>query len=257
MNMDNADTSITWKNWGSLQILLLAYKNGGFKTLCRDSICLMLWNLTLLCRLLSIKIKVSGIKYLFKILLVKGNASSMRHRQKTSGRNIWPVAFTVLLCFILSFLNWDVNWTVETWQSENKFMSANNIISGTTAIVRVRFAPWATNNTLHWLNWTPPVNCYALKVWPRNLEIEQHFLSNVSWMDVLCPGLIFWLNVAYWERLNGVTMTAYITVQHFRTKCFFAAKIIPGEILWIFLWNECLYYQYLLSQHMTFSDFQQ
>ena len=40
MNMDNTDTSITWKNRGSLQILLSAYKNRGFKTLCRDLICL-------------------------------------------------------------------------------------------------------------------------------------------------------------------------------------------------------------------------
>ena len=40
MNMDNTDTSITWKNWGSLQILHLAYKNEGFKMLCHDSVCL-------------------------------------------------------------------------------------------------------------------------------------------------------------------------------------------------------------------------
>ena len=40
MNMDNTDTDITWKKkCGSLQILHLAYKNGGFKTLCCDSIC--------------------------------------------------------------------------------------------------------------------------------------------------------------------------------------------------------------------------
>ena len=46
MNMDNTDTSLTWKKKKkkkkreSLQILPLAYKNGGFKMLCRDSICL-------------------------------------------------------------------------------------------------------------------------------------------------------------------------------------------------------------------------
>ena len=51
---------------------------------------------------------------------------------------------------------------------------------------------------------------------PRNSEIE-HFSSNVSWIDVLCPGLILWLIVVYRERLNGVTRT----VQHFRTKCFY------------------------------------
>ena len=111
-------------------------------------------------------------------------------------------------------------------QSENKFiLSANNInliISRTTAIVRVRFVdPWAANNTFHWLNWTPLVNWYALKIRPRNSEIEQRFWSNVSWIYVLCPWLIFWLIVAYRERLNGVTRTDNITVQHFWTKCFY------------------------------------
>ena len=104
-------------------------------------------------------------------------------------------------------------------------MSASNInviISGTTAVVRVRFVdPWATNNISHWLNWTPLVNWYALEIRPQNSEIEQHVSSNVIWIDVLCPWLIFWLIVAYRERLNGVTRTANITVQHFRTKCFY------------------------------------
>ena len=55
-------------------------------------------------------------------------------------------------------------------QSENKFISANNInviISETavTAKVRVRFVdPWATDNTFHRLNWTQLVNWYALKI---------------------------------------------------------------------------------------------
>ena len=40
MNMDNTDTGIAWKNRGSLQILHLAYKNGGFKTMCREPVCL-------------------------------------------------------------------------------------------------------------------------------------------------------------------------------------------------------------------------
>ena len=43
----------------------------------------------------------------------------------------------------------------------------------------------------------------------------------------------------------------------FLNQVFFTAKIIAGEILRIFLWNECLYYQYSLPQHMTFSNFQQ
>ena len=40
MNMNNTDTSSSEKYRGSLKILHLAYKNGGFKTLCRDSVCL-------------------------------------------------------------------------------------------------------------------------------------------------------------------------------------------------------------------------
>ena len=40
MNMDNTDTGSNEKTRGPLQILHLAYKNGGFKTLCHDSICL-------------------------------------------------------------------------------------------------------------------------------------------------------------------------------------------------------------------------
>ena len=102
------------------------------------------------------------------------------------------MAFAVLLCFILSFLNLGVYWPVETTQSENKFMSANNInviISGTAATVRVRFAPWATNNTLHWLNWAPPVSWYALKIQPRNWK--QNIFYRTLVIDVLCPGLIF------------------------------------------------------------------
>ena len=63
-------------------------------------------------------------------------------------------------------------------------MSVNNInviISGTIAIVRVLFAdPWANNNTFHWLNWTLLVNWYALKIRPRDSEIEQHVSSNIS-----------------------------------------------------------------------------
>ena len=77
----------------------------------------ILCNLTLLCRLLSIKIKVSGIKCLFKILLVIGYALIMRHRPKTSVRNIWPVASNLtssvqfdqwlsLCCCVSSYRSW-------------------------------------------------------------------------------------------------------------------------------------------------------
>ena len=192
----------------------------------------MLCNFTLLCRLLSIEIKVSGIKCLFKILLVIGYASIPRYRPKTSRRNIWPVASNLtgrihcVVVFHLTVLGFGC-WTVETKKQTHTvwkqiYMSANNInvlISGTTAIVRVRFVdPWATNNTYRWLNWTLLVNWHALKIRPRNSEIEQYFSSNINWIDVLCPWLIFWLIVAYREHLKGVTMTAYITVQHFRTK---------------------------------------
>ena len=98
MNMDNTDTGITWKK--------KTKKNKENETLFRYYIrhikmevskhCVvthsMLCSLTLLCRLLSIEIKDSGIKCMFKILLVIGHASIPRHRPKTSGRNIWPVA---------------------------------------------------------------------------------------------------------------------------------------------------------------------
>ena len=40
LNMDNTDTVSHENKQGSLQILYLAYENGGFKTLCRDSVCL-------------------------------------------------------------------------------------------------------------------------------------------------------------------------------------------------------------------------
>ena len=195
----------------------------------------MLCNLTLHCRLLSIEIKVSDIECPFKILLLIGYTSIPRHRPKTSGHNIWPVASNLtsgIHCVVVfHFIVLEFGcWTVETEKQTHTiwkqlYMSANNInviISGTTAIVWVRFVdPWATNNTFHWFNWTPLVNWYALKIWPQNSKIEQHFSSNVSWTDVLCTWHIFRLIVAYREHLNGVTRTAYITVQHFQTKCFY------------------------------------
>ena len=141
-------------------------------------------------RLLSVEIKVSGIKCLFNVLLVIGYASIPRHRPKTSGRNIWPVASNLtsrihrVVEFHLIVLEFGCS-TVETEKQthiiwKQIYISASNInviISGTTAIVRVQFVDlWATNNTFHqWLNWTPRVNWYALKIRPRNSEIEQHF----------------------------------------------------------------------------------
>ena len=185
----------------------------------------MLCNLTILCRLLSIKMKVSGIKCLFKILLMIGYTLIPRHRPKFSGRNIWPVKSNLtsgihcVVLFHLIVLEFGC-WTVETEKQSHTiwkqiYISANNInviISGTTAIVRVWFVdPWASDNTSHWLNWTPLVRRYALKIRSQNSEIEQHFSSNASWIDVLCPWPIFWLIVAYRERLNGVTRTALIS----------------------------------------------
>ena len=111
MNMDNTVTGITWKKQGSLQILRLAYKKWRFQSWLRLS---MLCNLTLLCRLLSIKINVSGMKCLFKILLVIGYASTQRHRPKTSWRNLWPVASNLtsgipcVVVFHLIVLEFDV-----------------------------------------------------------------------------------------------------------------------------------------------------
>ena len=54
------------------------------------------------------------------------------------------------------------------------------------------------------------------------------------------PGLIFWLSVAYQECLNSKDSLYHSTA--FSNQVFFMAKIIPEEILRIFLWNESLYY---------------
>ena len=188
------------KKRGSLQILHLAYKNGDFKTLSWLSMS-MLCNLTLLCRLVSTKIKVSDTKCLFKILLVIWYASISRHMSQTCGRNSWPVASNLTTGFhcvvfhliVLEFGCWIVKTEKQTHTVWNQmYMSANDInviISGTAAIVRVRFVdPWATNNTFHWLNWAPLVSWYALKIRPRHSKIE-HFSPNVSWIDVLCHDL--------------------------------------------------------------------
>ena len=145
----------------------------------------MLCNLTLLCRYLSIEIKVLGIKCLFKDTF--GDRICFDIGQKLlwvtfdQKRPIWLVEFTMLLSFILYFLYSGVFgcWTVETEKQtqtiwKQMYLSANNInmiISGQTAIVRVWFVdPWTSNNTFHWLNWTPLVNLYALKITSRNSE---------------------------------------------------------------------------------------
>ena len=174
----------------------------------------------------------------FKTLLVIGYASIPRHKPNTSGRNIWPVASNLtsgincVAVFHLMVLEFGC-LTVETEKQthtiwKQMYMSANNfnvIISEITATMRVRFVdPWTTNNTFHWLNWTPLVNWYALKIRFRTSETEQHFASNVSRIDILCPWPIPWLIVAYREGLNGVTRTAYITVQQFRIKYFLWQK---------------------------------
>ena len=174
-------------------------------------------------------------------------------RFRDIGLNFWVSNLTsgiqfeqwIALCSCVSSYR---SWTrvLDSWniQSENKFMSADNInliISGTTvtAIVRVRSVdPSATNNIFHWLIWTPLVNWYAFKISSRSSEIEQHFSSDVSWIDFLCQGHKLWLIVADRGRLNGITRTAYTMVQHFWTKCFLMTKIIPGKILGIILWKR-------------------
>ena len=145
---------------------------------------------------------------------------SMHLTFETAGfSHLWPLPFVQfvqwlsLCCCFSSYRSW-----IRVLIGQLKHYNLK------TNLCRVRVAPLATNSTLHWLNWTPLINWYALKIRPGNSEIEQHFLSNASWIDVLCPGLIFWSNVACRERLNGETMTAYITVQHFRTKCFLRQK---------------------------------
>ena len=224
----------------------------------------ILCNLTLFCRLLSIEIKETRIKCLFKNFLLIWYASIPRHRPKTSGRNIWPVASNLTsrihcaVVFHLIVLEFGC-WTVETEKQTHTiwkqiYMSASNInmiISGTTAIVRVQVVdPWTTNNTSHWLNWTPLVNWYALKIRPQNLEIAQQFSSNVSWIDVLCPWLIFWLIVAYREHLNGVRRTANISI--------FKLSVFNGKYnTWRNSQDFLVKRGYSLPKHMTFSDFQQ
>ena len=90
----------------------------------------------------------------------------------------------MLLCFILSFLNSGGAQLKLKYKHIQMYMSVNNInmiISETTAIVRVRFVDhWATNNIFHWLNWTPLVNWYALKIRPRKSGKEQNYSSKVS-----------------------------------------------------------------------------
>ena len=123
----------------------------------------MFCNFTLCCRLLSIKIKVSGIRHKMPFLRYFWWMDMLRFRdidQKLLGvtfdqwRPIWLVEFTVLLCFIWSFLNclldsW--NWKTNTYNLKTNLyvgQHINVIISGTTEIVRVQFVyPWATNNT--------------------------------------------------------------------------------------------------------------
>ena len=88
-------------------------------------------------RLLSIEIKVSGIKCVFKILLVMGYALIPRHRPNPSGCNSSPVASNVtsgihcVVVFHLVVLEFGC-WTVETEKQthtiwKQMYMSANNI----------------------------------------------------------------------------------------------------------------------------------
>ena len=155
--------------------------------------------------------------------------------------------------------------TVETEKQthtiwKQMYMSANNInviISGTTAIVWVWFVGTrATNNTFHWLNWMPLVNWYDLKISPRSSEIEQQFPWNVIWIDVLCSWHIL-IDCSLSGTFKWRNKDSLYHGTAFSNQVFFTARLIPGEILGIFLWNKRLYYQYSLSQHMTFSDFQQ
>ena len=97
----------------------------------------ILCNITLLGRLLSIEMKVSGIKCLFKILLVIGYASIPRHRPKTSGRNILPVAsnltseiycVVVFHLIVLDFGVGQLKLKNKRIQSENKFICRPTIL---------------------------------------------------------------------------------------------------------------------------------
>ena len=119
MNMDNVDASITFKNPRISSDITFDVSKWKFQNAVSWPNLSMLCNLTLLCRLLWITIKVSGIKCLFKILLVIRYASIPRYRPTTSGRNIWLVAsnltsvFHCIVVFHLMFLEFGW-WTVET-----------------------------------------------------------------------------------------------------------------------------------------------
>ena len=130
MNIDNTDTDITWKKTRISSDITF-----GISKRCTNLA--MLYNLTLLCRLLSIKIKVLGIKCLLKILLVIGYASIPRHRPKTSGRNIWPVASNltsgihcviVFHLIVLEFGIGQLKLKNKHIQSENKFICRSTIL---------------------------------------------------------------------------------------------------------------------------------
>ena len=145
LNMDNTDIGITRKNRGCSDITFSILKWTFQNTVSWLKLSI-LCNFTLLCRLLSIEIKVPC-----KILLVTGYDSIPTHRPKTSGRNIWLVAsnltgvihcVVVFYLIILEFGCWTVGTEKQThtiWKQ--LYLSANNInvlILGTSAIVRVR-----------------------------------------------------------------------------------------------------------------------
>ena len=118
MNVDNTDTGITWKNEDLFRYYIWHIK-WRFQNAVSWLSLPMLCNLTSLYRLVSIEIKISGIKCLFKIFLVMGYAAIPRHRLKSSGRNIWPVASNMtsgiycVVVFHLIVLEFGC-WTVET-----------------------------------------------------------------------------------------------------------------------------------------------
>ena len=152
MNVDNTHTGITWKKSEAVfRYYIWHIKNRGFKTLCRDSICLCYATLSFFVGYYQSKQK-SDIKCLFKILLVIWYASIPRRRPKTFGRNVWSVASNLTsrihcgVMFHLIVLEFGY-WTVENEKQihtiwKQIYMSDSNInliISGTTAIVWVRF----------------------------------------------------------------------------------------------------------------------
>ena len=72
----------------------------------------LLRNLTLLCGILSIQIKVPGVQSLFNILLVKWHALLTSYRPESSKRNIWLAAPNLTNEIYYALVKWSTYLTI-------------------------------------------------------------------------------------------------------------------------------------------------